>query len=71
LHNYKQEKMSMTEYEVGFKKILCFVTHVACDEVEKAGWFCQGLKHSIRHTLGASPLIDFCTTMEQALCVEM
>jgi hypothetical protein len=37
LHNYKQEKMSVTEYEVGFNRIVCFVPHVACDEIEKAG----------------------------------
>jgi hypothetical protein len=71
LHNYKQEKMSVTEYEVGFNKIVRFVPHVACDEIEKAGQFRQGLKPSIRHTLGAFPLVDFHTTVEQALGVEM
>jgi hypothetical protein len=34
--------MSVTEYEVGFNKIIRFVTDVACDEIEKAGQFCQG-----------------------------
>jgi hypothetical protein len=56
---------------VGFNKIICFVPHVACDEIEKAGQFRQGLKPSIRHTLGAFPLVDFHTTVEQALGVEM
>jgi hypothetical protein len=71
MHNYKQEKMSVTEYEMGFNKIVRFVPHVACDEIEKAGQFRQGLKPSIRHTLRAFPLVDFCTTVEQALGVEM
>jgi hypothetical protein len=71
LHNYKQEKMSVTEYEVGFNMIVHFVPHVACDEIEKAGRFRQGLKPSIRHTLGAFPLVDFHATVEQALGVEM
>jgi hypothetical protein len=71
LHNYKQGKMSVIEYEVGFHMTVCFVPHVACDVVEKAGRFRQGLKPSIRQTLGAFPLIDFCTTVEQALGVEM
>jgi hypothetical protein len=71
LHNYKQERMSVIEYEVGFNKIVHFVPHVACDEIEKAGRFRQGLKPSIRHTLGAFPLVDFRTTAEQALGVEM
>jgi hypothetical protein len=44
LHNYKQEKMSVIEYEVGFNKIVRFVPHVAYDEIEKAGRFRQGLK---------------------------
>jgi hypothetical protein len=71
LHNYKQEKMSVTEYDVGFNEIVHFVPHVACDEVEKAGRFRQGLKPSITHTMGAFPLIDFRTAVEQALGVEM
>jgi hypothetical protein len=71
LHNYRQEKMSVIEYEVGFNKIVHFVPHVACDEIEKAGQFRQGLKPSIRHTFGAFPLVDFHTTVEQALGVEM
>jgi hypothetical protein len=70
-HDYKHEMMSVTEYEVGFNKIVRFVPHVACDEIEKAGQFRQGLKPSIRHTLGAFPLVDFHTTVEQALGVEM
>jgi len=32
---------------------------VARNEVEKASQFRQGLKPSIRHTLGAFPLVDF------------
>jgi hypothetical protein len=71
LHNYKHEKMSVIEYEVGFNKIVRFVPHVACDEIEKASRFRQGLKPSTRHTLGAFPLVDFRTTVEQALGVEM
>jgi hypothetical protein len=63
LHNYKQEKMSVTEYEVGFNKIVRFVPHVACDEIEKEGRFHHGLKPSIGHTLGAFPLVDFHTTV--------
>jgi hypothetical protein len=55
----------VVEYEVGFNKIVRFVPHVARNEVEKASQFRQGLKPSIRHTLGAFPLV------EQALCVEM
>jgi hypothetical protein len=51
LHNYKQEKMSVTEYEVGFNKIIRFVPHVTCDEIEKACRFRQDLKPSIRYTL--------------------
>jgi len=61
----------VAEYEVGFNKIVCFVPHVARNEVEKASQFHQGLKPSIRHTLGAFPLVDFRTTLEQALGVEM
>jgi hypothetical protein len=56
--------MYVEEYEVGFNKIDHFVPHVACNEVEKAGRFRQGLKPSIRHTLGAFPLIDFHTTVD-------
>jgi hypothetical protein len=61
----------VAEYEVGFNKIVRFVPHVTRNEVEKASQFRQGLKPSIRHTLGAFPLVDFRTTMEQALGVEM
>jgi hypothetical protein len=71
LQSYKQEKKSVTEYEVGFNKMVHFVPHVAYNEMEKASQFCQGLKPSIRHALGAFPLVDFRTTMEQALGVEM
>jgi hypothetical protein len=39
--------------------------------MEKASQFRQGLKPSIRHALGAFPLVDFYTTVEQALGVEM
>jgi hypothetical protein len=51
--------------------MVCFVPHVAYNEMEKASQFCQGLKPSIRHALGAFPLVDFRTTVEQALGVEM
>jgi hypothetical protein len=44
---------------------------VAFNEMEKASQFRQGLKPSIRHALGAFPLVDFRTTVEQALGVEM
>jgi hypothetical protein len=71
LHNYKQEKMYVIEYEAGFNKNARFVPHVACDEIEKVGGFLQVLKPSIRHTLGAFPLVDFRTIVEQALGVEM
>lgn len=71
LNNYTQEKKSVAEYEVGFNQIVRFVPHVARDEVEKARQFRQGLKPSIRHVLGAFPVVDFCTMVEQALGVEM
>jgi hypothetical protein len=63
LQSYKQEK-SVTEYEVGFNKMVRFVPHVAYSELEKASQFRQGLKPSIRHALGAFLLVDFRTTME-------
>lgn len=71
LNNYTQEKKSVAEYEVGFNQIVRFVPHVARDEVEKARQFRQGLKPSIRHVLGAFPVVDFRTMVEQALGVEM
>jgi hypothetical protein len=71
LQSYKQEKKSVTEYEVGFNKMVRFVPHVAYNEIEKASQFRQGLKPSIRHALGAFPLVDFHTTVEQALGLEM
>jgi hypothetical protein len=71
LQSYKKEKKSVIEYEVGFNKMVCFVPHVAYNEMEKVSQFRQGLKPSIRHALGAFPLVDFRTTMEQALGVEM
>lgn len=71
LNNYTQEKKSVAEYEVGFNQIVRFVPHVARDEVEKARQFWQGLKPSIRHVLGAFPVVDFRTMVEQALGVEM
>jgi hypothetical protein len=71
LQSYKQEKKTVTEYEVGFNKMVHFVPHVAYNEIEKASQFRQGLRPSIRHALGAFPLVDFRTTMEQALGVEM
>jgi hypothetical protein len=71
LQSYKQEKKSVIEYEVVFKKMVRFVPHVAYNELEKASQFRQGLKPSIRHALGAFPLVDFCTTVEQALGMEM
>jgi hypothetical protein len=71
LQSYKQEKKSVTEYEVGFNKMVRFVPHVAYNEMEKASQFCQGLKPSIRHALGAFLLVDFRTIVEQSLGVEM
>jgi hypothetical protein len=71
LNAYTQDKKSVAEYEVGFNQIVRFVPHVAHDEVEKAKHFRQGLKHSIRQVLGAFPVVDFRTTVEQALGVEM
>jgi hypothetical protein len=71
LQSFKHEKKSVTEYEVGFNKMVRFVPHVAYNELEKASQFRQGLKPSIRHALGAFPLVDFRTTVEQALGVEM
>jgi hypothetical protein len=70
LQSFKQEK-SVTEYEVGFNKMARFVPHVAFNEMEKASQFRQGLKPSITHALGAFSLVDFRTTVEQALRVEM
>jgi hypothetical protein len=63
--------MYVTEYELGFNKIVHFVPHVACGEIEKASRFNQGLKSSIRHTLEAFPLVDYHTIVEQALGVQM
>jgi hypothetical protein len=71
LQSYKHEKKMVTEYEVGFNKIVRFVPHVAYNEIEKASQFRQGLRPSIRHALGAFPLVDFRITVEQALGVEM
>jgi hypothetical protein len=36
LKSYKQEKKSVTEYEVGFNKMVHFIPHVAYNEMEKA-----------------------------------
>jgi hypothetical protein len=36
LQSFKQEKKSVTEYEVGFNKMVLFVPHVAYYELEKA-----------------------------------
>ncbi|XP_062231056.1 uncharacterized protein LOC133928650 isoform X2 [Phragmites australis] len=71
LHSYVQGRRTVSEYEVGFNQIVRFVPHVAHDEAEKARQFRQGLKPSIRHTLGAFPVVDFRTMVEQALGVEM
>jgi hypothetical protein len=71
LHNYVQDKKTVTEYEVGFNQIVRFVPHVAYNDAEKARQFRQGLKPSIRHMLGAFSIVDFRTTVEQALGVEM
>jgi hypothetical protein len=59
------------EYEVAFNKIVRFVPHVAHDEYEKARIFRQGLKASIRHVLGAFPIVDFRSVVERALGVEV
>jgi hypothetical protein len=64
LQSFNQEKKSVTEYEVGFNKMVRFVPHVAYNELEKASQFRQGLKPSIRHALGTFPLVDFCTMVE-------
>jgi hypothetical protein len=40
LQSYKQEKKYVTEYEVGFNKMVRFVPHVAYNEMEKASQFC-------------------------------
>jgi hypothetical protein len=71
LQSFKHEKKSIIEYEVGFHKMVRFVPHVAYNELEKASQFHKGLKPSIKHALGAFPLVDFRTTVEQALGVEM
>jgi len=71
LHNYVQDKKTVAEYEVGFNKIVRFVPYVARNDVEKARQFRQGLKPSIRHMLGAFPLVDFRSTVEQALGIEL
>jgi hypothetical protein len=71
LQSFKQEKKTVTEYEVGFNKMVHFVPHVAYNELEKASQIRQGLRPSTRHALGAFPLVDFRTTVEQALGVEM
>jgi hypothetical protein len=71
LQTYRQDKKTVAEYEVGFNKIVCFVPHVANNDIEKASQFRQGLRPSIRHILGALPLVDFRITVEQALGVEM
>jgi hypothetical protein len=55
LQSFKQEKKSVTEYEVGFNNMVRFVPHVAYNELEKASQFRQGLKPSIRHALGVTP----------------
>jgi hypothetical protein len=39
LQSYKQEKKTVTEYEVGFNKMVRFVPHVAYNEMEKASQF--------------------------------
>ncbi|KAF0909897.1 hypothetical protein E2562_000207 [Oryza meyeriana var. granulata] len=71
LNNYVQDKKTVAEYEIGFNQIVCFVPHVAYDEVEKARQFRQGLKPAIRHVLGAFTITDFRSMVEQALGVEM
>jgi hypothetical protein len=39
LQSYKQEKKSITEYEVGFNKMVRFVPHVAYNELDKTSQF--------------------------------
>ena len=53
LQSLKQAKKTVTDYEVGFNKMVRFVPHVAYNEMEKVSQFRQGLKPSIRHALGA------------------
>ncbi|KAF0930562.1 hypothetical protein E2562_033480 [Oryza meyeriana var. granulata] len=69
LNNYVQDKKTVVEYEIGFNQIVCFIPHVAHDEVDKARQFRQGLKPAIRHVLGAFSIIDFRSMVEQALGV--
>ena len=71
LEQFTQDRRSVTEYEVGFNQIVRFVPHVAHDEAEKARRFRQGLRPAIRHTLGAFPISNFCSMVEQALGVEL
>lgn len=71
LNNYTQGKMTVAEYEVGFNKIVRFVSHVANNDAEKARRFRQGLRPFIRHMLGAFPVTDFRTMVEQASGVEL
>jgi hypothetical protein len=39
LQSYKQDKKTIIEYEVSFNKIVCFLSHAANNEVEKASQF--------------------------------
>jgi hypothetical protein len=70
LQSFKQAKKTVIDYEVGFNKMVRFIPHVAYNELEKTSQFCQCLRPSIRHALGAFPLVDFRTTVEQALGVD-
>ena len=71
LERCHQGKQSVAEYEIAFNQIVRFVPHVAHDEYEKARIFRQGLKASIRRVLGAFPIVDFHSVVEQALGVEV
>jgi len=71
LERCHQGKQSVAEYEIVFNQIVRFVPHVAHDESEKARIFRQGLKASIRRVLGAFPIVDFRSVVEQALGVEV
>ncbi|KAF0904276.1 hypothetical protein E2562_033206 [Oryza meyeriana var. granulata] len=61
----------MAEYEVGFNQIVHFVSHVLHDKVKKTRCFHQGLHPTICHMLGAFPITDFRSIVEQALGVEL
>ena len=48
LNSYKQGKMLVTEYELGFNNLIRFVLAVATNEAEKAKRFRKGLRQEFR-----------------------